>query len=69
VAAGLAATLIGFLLADVFEGFLWFKHAWLPFLLIRVLESAADGEADSDRATEAVVTETQEQIQPEVAAT
>lgn len=68
VAAGLAATLIGFLLADVFEGFLWFKHAWLPFLLIRVLESAADGEAESERESEAVA-EIQERVEPEVAAT
>jgi O-antigen ligase len=68
VAAGLAATLIGFLLADVFEGFLWFKHAWLPFLLIRVLESAADGEAESEGEIEAVA-EIQEQVEPEVAAT
>lgn len=68
VAAGLAATLIGFLLADVFEGFLWFKHAWLPFMLIRLLESAADGEAESERETIAVA-ELQEWNQPEVAAT
>jgi hypothetical protein len=66
VAAGLAATLIGFLLADVFEGFLWFKHAWLPFMLIRLLESAADGEAESEQEAIAVA-ELQERVQPGVA--
>ncbi len=67
VAAGLAAALIGFLLADVFEGFLWFKHAWLPFMLIRLLEAAADGEAESER-DRIVVAELRDQVEAEVAA-
>ena len=44
LAAGLAASIVGFLLTDVFEGFLWFKHAWLPFMVIRVFEAASDTE-------------------------
>lgn len=45
VAAGLAGAIVALLVADVFEGFLWFKHTWLPFVLIRVFEAATDAEA------------------------
>jgi O-antigen ligase len=69
IAAGLAAALIGFLLADVFEAFLWFKHAWLPFMLIRVLEAAADSEPAAKRDTSITVPEIQQQTQREVVTT
>jgi O-antigen ligase len=68
VASGLSAALIGFLLADVFEGFLWFKHAWLLFMLIRLLEAASDGEAETKQEAIAIA-EMQERFQPEVAVT
>jgi putative inorganic carbon (HCO3(-)) transporter len=42
LAPALAAAILAILLADVFEAFLWFKHGWLPFVLIRVLEGAPD---------------------------
>ena len=44
LAPALAAAVVAILVADIFEGFLWFKHAWLPFTLIRVFERAADHE-------------------------
>jgi O-antigen ligase len=34
----LAAALISLLVADVFEGFLWFKYFWLPFIVIRIAQ-------------------------------
>ena len=61
LAAGLAATVVALLVADVFEGFLWFKHAWLPFMVIRVFEAAADAEPRPVAAHE------EERARPEVA--
>jgi O-antigen ligase len=51
LAAGIAAGVVALLVADVFEGFLWFKHAWLPFVMIRVFEAAAAGSEPVARAT------------------
>ncbi len=44
IAAALTAAIVAILLADFFEAFLWFKHAWLPFMMVRLLEGvyAAD---------------------------
>ncbi|MGZ4150452.1 MAG: O-antigen ligase family protein [Actinomycetota bacterium] len=38
--AALTAAIVAILLADFFEAFLWFKHAWLPFMMVRLLEGA-----------------------------
>ncbi|MEX0984529.1 MAG: O-antigen ligase family protein [Actinomycetota bacterium] len=53
LAPALAAAIVAILVADIFEGFLWFKHAWLPFTVIRVFESAADRSASADTRREA----------------
>jgi O-antigen ligase len=39
-APGLRAALLGLLTVNVFLSAIWFKYFWLPFLLIRVAESA-----------------------------
>jgi O-antigen ligase len=39
----LGAAIVGLLVAHFFEGFLWFKHAWLPFVVIRILEATSAG--------------------------
>jgi O-antigen ligase len=54
LAPAMAAAVVAILVADIFEGFLWFKHAWLPFTLIRVFEQAADRTAEVERGTLAV---------------
>ncbi len=53
LAPALAAAIVAILVADIFEGFLWFKHAWLPFTVIRVFESAADRSASAEARREA----------------
>jgi O-Antigen ligase len=40
VAPALAAAVVALLVADIFEGFLWFKFFWLPFIVIRVAQGA-----------------------------
>jgi O-antigen ligase len=55
LAPALAAAVVAILVADVFEGFLWFKHAWLPFILIRMFEHAADEQTQRDARREATV--------------
>jgi O-antigen ligase len=40
ITAALTAAIVAILLADFFEAFLWFKHAWLPFMMVRLLEGA-----------------------------
>jgi O-Antigen ligase len=44
MAPALAAAVLALLIADVFEGFLWFKFFWLPFIVIRVAQGSAGGE-------------------------
>jgi O-antigen ligase len=51
----LTATIVAILVADIFEGFLWFKHAWLPFMLVRVFERASDGERETEVARELAI--------------
>ena len=34
---------------DVFEGFLWFKYFWLPFIVIRIAEGAVTARAATHR--------------------
>jgi O-antigen ligase len=41
LAPAVAAAVVGVLVTDVFEGFLWLKHAWLPFVVLRVIENAS----------------------------
>jgi hypothetical protein len=36
LAAALGAAIIAVLVADVVEGFLWFKLLWLPFMLVSI---------------------------------
>jgi len=50
-AVALAAVVAATLVANVFEGFLWFKHVWLPFVALRVFEGA-DERVSPDRASE-----------------
>lgn len=40
MAPALGAAVISLLVADVFEGFLWFKYFWLPFIVIRIAQGA-----------------------------
>jgi O-antigen ligase len=44
LAPALAAAIVGMLAVDLFEGFLWFKHVWLLFVVLRVFEgTGVDG--------------------------
>jgi O-antigen ligase len=38
ITAAIVAAIVAILLADFFEAFLWFKHAWLPFMMVRLVE-------------------------------
>jgi putative inorganic carbon (hco3(-)) transporter len=46
MAPALAAAVVALLVGDVFEGFLWFKFFWLPFIVIRVARGATAEEAE-----------------------
>lgn len=50
-APALAAVLVALLVVDMFEGFIWFKYFWLPFILIRIAEEAGPGRSATLRET------------------
>jgi hypothetical protein len=48
ISAALMAAIVAILLADFFEAFLWFKHAWLPFMMVRLVEGVYAAEPVRD---------------------
>jgi O-antigen ligase len=47
LAPALRPALLGLLLASVFLSAVWFKYFWLVFVLVRVVEGAAENEPDA----------------------
>jgi O-antigen ligase len=50
LAAALGGAVIAVLVADVVEGFLWFKHFWLPFMLVRIATDVRSAARQPERA-------------------
>lgn len=63
LAAALGAAVVALLVADAFEGFLWFKYFWLPFVLVRIATDVREA-----RGPERVLVERPAVVAPSLAA-
>jgi O-antigen ligase len=52
ISAALGAAVIALLVADVVEGFIWFKYFWLPFILIRIATDVRGDVRSAERSPE-----------------